>query len=55
MPTNEEIESLDFNEEPTLDKDILEETVELPKMANVEINSDITETKKCNNCGFENI
>ena len=55
MPTNEEIESLDFNEEPTLDKDILEETVELPKMANVEINSDITATKKCNNCGFENI
>lgn len=55
MPTYEELESLDFNEEPTLDKDILEETVELPKMANVEINSDITATKKCNNCGFENI
>lgn len=55
MPTYEELESLDFNEEPPLDKDILEETVELPKMANVEINSDITATKKCNNCGFENI
>ena len=54
MPTYEELESLDLNEPPALDKDILEETVELPKMANVEINSDITATKKCYNCGFEN-
>lgn len=55
MPTYEELESLDLNEPSPLDKDILEETVELPKMANVEINSDITATKKCNNCGFENV
>lgn len=55
MPTYEELESLDLNTPPSLDKDILEETVELPKMANVEINSDITETKKCYNCGYENI
>lgn len=54
MPTYEELESLDLNEPPALDKDILEETVELPKMANVEINNDITATKKCYNCGFEN-
>lgn len=51
----EKIDSLDINTPSSLDKDILEETVELPKMANVEINSDITATKKCNNCGFENI
>lgn len=37
-----------------IDKDILEETVELPKMVNEEINSDIKATKHCNNCGFEN-
>lgn len=54
-PNHEKIDSLDINTPSSLDKDILEETVELPKMANVEINSDITATKKCNNCGFENI
>ena len=38
----------------TTDKDILEETVELPKMVNEEINSGLNVTKHCNNCGFEN-
>lgn len=52
MPKPEELEKLEYI---PVDKDILEETVELPKMANVEINNDITATKKCNNCGFENI
>lgn len=37
-----------------LDIDMLEETLELPKMVNDEINNNITATKKCNNCGFEN-
>lgn len=38
----------------SIDKDILEETVELPKMVNEEINSGLNVTKHCNNCGFEN-
>lgn len=49
-----ELETLETNKVPTVDNDILEETVELPKMVNEEINSGIKATKHCNNCGFEN-
>lgn len=50
---NQDIEVLDQTV-TTIDKDILEETVELPKMVNEEINSGLKATKHCNNCGFEN-
>ena len=50
---NQDIEVLDQTV-ATIDKDILEETVELPKMVNEEINSGLNVTKHCNNCGFEN-
>ena len=50
---NQDIEVLDQTV-TTIDKDILEETVELPKMVNEEINSGLNVTKHCNNCGFEN-
>lgn len=50
---NQDIEVLDQTV-TTIDKDILEETVELPKMVNEEINSGLNATKHCNNCGFEN-
>jgi len=50
---NQDIEVFDQNVIP-IDKDILEETVELPKMVNEEINSGLKATKHCNNCGFEN-
>ena len=50
---NQDIEVLDQTI-TTIDKDILEETVELPKMVNEEINSGLNVTKHCNNCGFEN-
>lgn len=50
---NQDIEVLDQTV-ITIDKDILEETVELPKMVNEEINSGLNVTKHCNNCGFEN-
>ena len=49
-----ELETLETNKVPTVDNDILEETVELPKMVNEEVNSGIKATKHCNNCGFEN-
>ena len=49
-----ELETLETNKVPTVDNDILEETVELPKMINEEVNNDIKATKHCNNCGFEN-
>lgn len=49
-----ELETLETNKVPTVDNDILEETVELPKMVNEEVNSGIKVTKHCNNCGFEN-
>lgn len=49
-----ELEPLETNKVPTVDNDILEETVELPKMVNEEVNSGIKVTKHCNNCGFEN-
>ncbi len=49
-----ELETLETNKVPTIDNDILEETVELPKMVNEEVNSGIKVTKHCNNCGFEN-
>ena len=49
-----ELETLETNKVPTVDNDILEETVELPKMVNEEINSGLNVTKHCNNCGFEN-
>ena len=49
-----ELEPLETNKVPTVDNDILEETVELPKMVNEEVNSGIKATKHCNNCGFEN-
>ena len=49
-----ELETLEPNKVPTIDNDILEETVELPKMVNEEVNSGIKVTKHCNNCGFEN-
>lgn len=50
---NKDIEVFDQTVTP-IDKDILEETVELPKMVNEEINSGLKATKHCNNCGFEN-
>ena len=50
---NKDIEVFDQTVTP-IDKDILEETVELPKMVNEEINSGLNVTKHCNNCGFEN-
>lgn len=50
---NQDIEVFDQTA-TTIDKDILEETVELPKMVNEEINSGLNATKHCNNCGFEN-
>lgn len=50
---NQDIEVLDQTV-TSIDKDILEETVELPKMVNEEINSGLKATKHCNNCGFEN-
>lgn len=50
---NQDIEVLDQTV-TSIDKDILEETVELPKMVNEEINSGLNVTKHCNNCGFEN-
>ena len=50
---NQDIEVFDQTVTP-IDKDILEETVELPKMVNEEINSGLNATKHCNNCGFEN-
>lgn len=50
---NQDIEVLD-QAVTSIDKDILEETVELPKMVNEEINSGLKATKHCNNCGFEN-
>lgn len=49
-----ELETLETNKVPIVDNDILEETVELPKMVNEEVNSGIKATKHCNNCGFEN-
>ena len=49
-----ELEPLETNKVPIVDNDILEETVELPKMVNEEVNSGIKVTKHCNNCGFEN-
>lgn len=49
-----ELETLENNSLPKIDNDILEETVELPKMVNEEVNNDIKATKHCNNCGFEN-
>lgn len=49
-----ELETLETTPVPRVDNDILEETVELPKMVNEEINSGIKATKHCNNCGFEN-
>ena len=49
-----ELETLEENPIPKIDNDILEETVELPKMVNEEINSGINVTKRCPNCGFEN-
>ena len=48
------LETLETNPVPRVDNDILEETVELPKMVNQEINNDIKATKHCPNCGFEN-
>lgn len=54
IPTLEELDEIVETSTMELDKDILEETVELPKMINEEINSGITATKKCHNCGFEN-
>lgn len=48
------LETLETNQVPIVDNDILEETVELPKMVNEEVNSGIKVTKHCNNCGFEN-
>lgn len=48
------LETLENNSLPKIDNDILEETVELPKMVNEEVNNDIKATKHCNNCGFEN-
>lgn len=62
LQTAEVLEELDTNKTEELevltgnpiDKDILEETVELPKMVNEEINSGLKATKHCNNCGFEN-
>lgn len=48
------LETLETNKVPIVDNDILEETVELPKMINEEVNNDIKATKHCNNCGFEN-
>lgn len=54
IPTLEELDEIVETSSTELDKDILEETVELPKMINEEINSGITATKKCHNCGFEN-
>ena len=51
--TNQDIEVFDQTVTP-IDKDILEETVELPKMVNEEINSGLKATKHCFNCGFEN-
>lgn len=49
-----ELETLETTQVPPVDNDILEETVELPKMVNQEVNNDIKATKHCPNCGFEN-
>lgn len=49
-----ELETLETTQVPPIDNDILEETVELPKMINQEVNNDIKVTKHCPNCGFEN-
>ena len=49
-----ELETLEENPISKIDNDILEETIELPKMVNEEINSGINVTKRCPNCGFEN-
>lgn len=54
IPTLEELTNTQEPPIETIDQDILEETVELPKMANEEINAGIKATKKCTNCGFEN-
>lgn len=54
IPEIDNTEILELTSEKVLDQDILEETIELPKMANDEINSGLTATKTCLNCGFEN-
>ena len=38
----------------SIEDDIKEATIELPKMVNAEINENITATKKCPFCGAEN-
>lgn len=48
----EEVEELDSLN--SLEDDIKEATVQLPKMVNAEINDNITVTKKCPFCGYEN-
>lgn len=54
IPTLEELMPVQKEPLETIDQDMIEETVELPKMVNEEINEGIIATKRCTNCGFEN-